>query len=400
LSLAEEFTKTRQVAEERAIEKATPTGWRPGVRLDGDQATVTSKPVKAGVSPKEEELLRAEGYDPETHMIVGGVRSTTWDVYVPAKQLKEGDDWRDKFKAYRFTVVERPQGRVNVDELLEAINNHSLLPVRNYAHRSGSDQSFVHAFGDLQLGKADGDGTEGTINRFVASVDAGVKAVEARHVGKLGHIHLVFAGDCVEGFNSQKGTNAWRTELTITEQVRVLRRLMLHAITEYAPHADRLTVVSVPGNHDRAMPDTHKTRSDDSWAIEALEAVRDALELSGNYNHVECYVPGVDEEAVTLEVGGRTITHIHGHQTRQQAKLWDWWKGQTFGKHAPGDADILIHGHYHHWHSEAKGDRLMIGLPALESESAWWRLLTGETGNPSGLTFIIQDQKVKDLNFV
>ncbi|GAA1411855.1 hypothetical protein AUR04nite_00700 [Glutamicibacter uratoxydans] len=400
MSLLEELTKTRQVAEERAIEKATPAGWRPSVRTDDGTATVVSKPYESGVTPDERELLTAHGFDPELWMITGGVRSTSWDVYIPKGAQGEDGEWKDKFYAFRFNAVERPQGRVNVDELLEVLDRVVELPVRQYAHRDGSDRSYVVAFGDLQLGKVDGDGTEGTLRRFNQSVERARAAIADMRVGKLGHVHLVFAGDCVEGFNSQKGTNAWRTELTITEQVRVLRRLMLHAVTQLAPHADRLTVVSVPGNHDRAMPDTHKTRSDDSWAIEALEAVRDALELSGNYNHVECYVPGVDEEAVTLSVGGRTLTHIHGHQTRSQAKLWDWWKGQTFGKHASGDADILIHGHYHHWHSEAKGDRLMIGLPALESESAWWRQTTGETGNPSGLTFTLIDGSIGDINFV
>lgn len=398
MSLLDELKKTSQVAEERAIEKATPAGWRPSVRTEDGKATVTTKPYSTGVTPSDRELLVAHGFDPEVHMIVGGVRSTSWDVYIPQKNQDADGEWKDKFYAYRFNTVERPQGRVNVDELVEAIGKQLDLPPRIYSHRDNSKLAFVHSFGDLQLGKADGDGTKGTIERFMASVKAGVQSV-MKH-GKVGHIHLVFAGDCVEGFISQKSTNAWRTELTITEQVRILRRLMLHAVMEYAPYADRLTIVSVPGNHDRAMADTHKTRSDDSWAIEALEAVRDALELAGRYKHVECYVPGVDEEAVTLEVGGRVLTHIHGHQVRSQAKLWDWWKGQTFGKQPAGDADILIHGHFHHWHSESKGDRLLIGLPALESESTWWRLATGETGNPSGLTFTINDGTIGDLNFV
>lgn len=397
MSLVEQLKATKQVAEERAVEKATPSGWRPSVRTEDGKVTVTSKPYQSGMTPSDAELLTAHGFDPELHMIVGGVRSTSWDVYIPQKNQGEDGEWKDKFYAFRFTAVERPQGRVNVDELLEVLNQ----PAKPSATPSVASHgvSYVHAWGDLQLGKADGDGTEGTLKRFMASVQQGVDALREGY-GRVGHVHLAFAGDCVEGFNSQKSANAWRTELTITEQVRLLRRLMLHAVKEYAPYAERVTVVSVPGNHDRAMPDTHKTRSDDSWAIEALEGVRDALELSGKYEHVECYVPGVDEEAVTLEVGGRIITHIHGHQVRSQAKLWDWWKGQTFGKQPAGDADILLHGHYHHWHSEAKGNRLLIGLPALESESTWWRLATGETGNPSGLTFTLTNGTIGDINFV
>ena len=397
MSLVEKLKETRQVAEERAIEKATPSGWRPSVRAEDGMATVVSKPYQSGVTPSDAELLTAHGFDPELHMIVGGVRSTSWDVYIPQKNQGEDGEWKDKFYAFRFNTVERPQGRVNIDELLEVLERTTEPSVRPSVASHGA--SYIHAWGDLQLGKADGDGTEGTIARFMASVQQGVATLKERY-GHVGHIHLAFVGDCVEGFNSQKGTNAWRTELTITEQVRILRRLMLHAIKEYAPYADRVTVVSVPGNHDRAMPDTHKTRSDDSWAIEALVAVQDALELSGRYEHVECYVPGVDDEAVTLTVGGRVITHIHGHQCRQEAKLWDWWKGQNFGDLHAGEADILIHGHWHHWHSEAKGRRTIIGLPSLEELSAWWRNQTGEVGNPSGITFTLTNGTIGDINFV
>lgn len=397
MSLLDELRKTSQVHEERAVEQATPKGWRPGTRTDGDTTTVTSKPYQDGNSPSDNELLVAHGFDPELHMILGGVRSTSWDVYIPKKSQDEDGEWKDKFYAYRFNTVERPQGRVNVDELLAVLEKPNSPSVAYSV--SSHDVSYVHAWGDLQLGKADGDGTEGTIKRFLDSVTQGVKGLVKRY-GRVGHVHLVFAGDCVEGFNSQKGTNAWRTELTITEQVRILRRLMLHAIKEYSACADRVTVVSVPGNHDRAMPDTHKTRSDDSWAIEALEAVRDALELSGKYEHVECYVPGIDEEVVVLPVGGRNLVHLHGHQVRSQAKMWDWWKGQAFGKQAADNADILIHGHFHHWFSESKGFRLILGLPSLEQLSVWWRNQTGELGDPSGLTFTIINKKLGDINFV
>jgi predicted phosphodiesterase len=183
----------------------------------------------------------------------------------------------------------------------------------------------------------------------------------------------------------------WRTSGTLTEQVRLLRRIMLYAIDAYAPHCRRLTVVSVPGNHDEAMRLPVNTRSDDSWAIDALVAISDAIELNPEkYGHVECYVPGNDEQDVTMELGGLVTTHIHGHQYRI-GKEWEWWKGQAFGGQQAGLAKLLLYGHQHHFQIDAKGDRLRVCVPALESESTWWVHKTGEVGAPGGLVFSIID---------
>lgn len=349
--------------------------------------TATTSAVPRGDTVEEAWLLKDRGYEPSEWTIVGPIRNSSWDV-----QVKGGEQRR--FTAYRFNAVRRTtEGGVNVDELIALINTAPPRKVLAPAVTEGyAPQAWVHALGDLQLGKVDGDGTEGIVRRVMLSLDEGAAAYRAiARADRPRHVHIAFLGDCIEGNVSQGGKNLWRTELTVTEQVRVLRRLMLYAIDAYAPLAERVTVVSVPGNHDEAQRLPVATRSDDSWAVDALVAISDAIKLNpAAYGHVECYVPGPDEQDVTMEVGGAVVTHIHGHQHRQ-GKHWDWWKGQAFGGAQAGLATLLLAGHEHHYQIDTKGNRMRVCVPAFEELSVWWRHRTGEVGQPGGLTFIIRD---------
>jgi len=364
-------------------EKGMPSAFRAGsIKKDGVLTAATGA-KSAAFDPTHDNLLRDRGYDPAEWRITS-VTDSEWDV-----QTKSGPD---TFQAFKFTAVPRGAGEAeapDIDELI-AIVNEEPLPTFTQLPDAKVDRAWVHALGDLQLGKVDGDGVEGTLRRVLASIDAGVQQYLSKPA-RPSHVHVAWLGDCLEGNVSQGGRNMWRTTNTVTEQVRLLRRIMLYAIDAYAPHCQRMTVVSVPGNHDEAMRLPVNTRSDDSWAIDALVAVSDAIELNpAKYGHVECYVPGNDEQDVTLEIGGLVTTHIHGHQYRM-GKEWDWWKGQAFGGRQAGLAKLLLYGHQHHFQIDAKGDRLRVCVPALESESTWWVHKTGEVGAPGGLVFTIID---------
>jgi predicted phosphodiesterase len=361
-------------------EKGMPTAFRAGsIRKDGVLTAATgAKP--SDFEATHDNLLQDRGYDPAEWRITS-VTDSEWDV-----QTKTGPD---TFQAFKFTAVPRVAGEAeapDISELLAIVNE----PRKRMVQPKEQAVAWVHALGDLQLFKIDGDGVEGTLRRVLASIDDGVHQYQMNGLDGA-HVHIAWLGDCIEGFVSQGGKNAWRTNGTLTEQVRLLRRIMLYAIDAYAPFASRLTVVSVPGNHDEAMRMPVSTRSDDSWAVDALVAVSDAIALNPDkYSHVECFVPGNDQQDVTMEVGGLVTTHIHGHQYRI-GKEWEWWKGQAFGGQQAGLAKLLLYGHQHHFQIDAKGDRLRVCVPALEQESTWWKHKTGEVGAPGGLVFTIID---------
>lgn len=413
MTLAEQLLATRQARIERTIEEQAPKAWRAGrVTRDGE-TTVTSKPYSAEEPPEHKKLLEDNGYDPERFKIVGPIRQTSWTSFLPKEYRTnsvEGEPVEDAFtfqaKAYRFQVVERGEGELSIDELVEVVSNHqpqepSLDAPLGLTAPLDPALPYVVAVGDTQIGKELDSPTEELLQRVMDLLTEAARPVERSIQAsgvKFKHIHLPWLGDCIEGMNSQGGRLRWRTRLTITEQVRILRRLMLFQVELFAPLADRVTILSVPGNHDEANTRDLDTRMDDSWAVEALNQVSDALSYNeAAFGHVECYVPGEDGQGVVLEVGDTIVAHIHGH-TFRQGQHFKWWAGQTFGGQDYGKATLLLQGHQHHFQVDEDGFRKWVCVPAVERESIWWKQKTGTGGSPGLVTFQVDGGALLNLN--
>ena len=323
-------------------------------------------------------------------LVGDSVRMSSWDS---SKRTDDGD--RDIVRLYSFRATFKRKAFTDDRDIsaiiakVEATDFTTPTPER--------PEAFIHAVGDLQLGKVDGDGTEGIVARFYASVAAAAERIKA--AGGYKHVHIAYLGDCIEGGVSQGGRNMWRTTLTVTEQIDLLENLILHHVKTLAPLCERLTVVSVPGNHDEAMRMPVSTRSDDSHAIQALRSVTKALNMSPKFAHVKTYWPDRDEMTVTLEIAGSLITHAHGHAWRP-GKHWDWWEGQSFAGHECGQAKILLAGHEHHHTVDTRSKRTFMRVPSFESESTWWRHKTGQIGDPGGVYMTTSNNKIREVTVI
>lgn len=366
-----------------------PSGWEPGVAWDGDAGTLTSQPLDAEPSDWAE-LLSVWDLDPTVFEVVEPVQYRAWDA-------PDGEGGLRRLFYYKATIRRRVEGRKSVDELLAVLKRKKAPkpPV-------GSPDGFVYCVpaGDLQLGKPDGDGTEGTIERFSVKTDAAVQRLkELRRLGRpISGVMLPWLGDCVEGLVSQGGAlaAAGRLDLTMTEQLRVLRRLMLHQIQQFAPLSDRIIVPVVPGNHDEVQRvGKVQRRYDDSWAIEGAAAVADALKLASGYEHVSFVFPARDELTITLDVAGTVVGFAHGHQFgRDPVK---WWAGQAHGMQDVGSATLLLAAHLHHLRIEQGGAKTFIQIPALDGGSVWWRHKTGQDAPAGMVSLLIGDGGWRDL---
>ncbi|MFI6275914.1 hypothetical protein [Streptomyces sp. NPDC050988] len=358
------------------------------IEVSGDAAEVTVRGPE-GIDPESTaaDVLRAHQLDPAEWEITG-FRSSEWTM----ASGEPGVSARFSFGRRKGgAVTERP----NVDELLRVFEDYAPSTVPD---DQDGDFTLVIALGDMQFGKLDGDGPEGTLVRAMQCIDRAVDLlVEYRQRFDIEHVHLAWLGDHVEGFVSQGGANTWRTQLTLTEQIRLTRRLMAHAIVRLAPLVARLTVVAVPGNHGEAVRPGGKgvTRYDDSHDTDALISVSEALALAGEeYAHVEVYVPDTDELTVVVECSGTVVAHAHGHQWKA-GKHFEWWRGQAFDKtSAMHTADLLLAGHLHHEFVDTDGPRTFVQVPAMESESTWWRHRKGTRGAPGLMAMVTKDGAV------
>ncbi|WP_068753370.1 hypothetical protein [Thermobifida cellulosilytica] len=357
------------------------------IEVSGDAAEVTVRGPE-GIDPESTaaDVLRAHQLDP-AEWEVTGFRSSEWT-------MPNGEPG----VSARFSFGRRKGGpvaaRPSIDELLQVFDE---APVFVPVIEEG-EYTFIVALGDMQFGKIDGDGFRGTLTRAIECIDRAVVLLETyRERFDIEHVHLAWLGDHIEGFQSQGGANTWRTGLTLTEQIRLTRRLMAHAIVRFAPAVSRLTVAAVPGNHGEAVRPNGKgvTRYDDSHDTDALISVSEALALAGEeFAHVEVYVPDSDELTVVVECSGTVVAHAHGHQWRA-GKHFEWWRGQAFDKtSAMHTADLLLAGHLHHELVDTNGPRTFVQVPAMESESTWWRHRTGTRGAPGLMVMVTKGGEV------
>lgn len=359
-----------------------PKGWEAGVTLDGDTGEVTSKPQTSDKITDFSQILDELGIDSNEFEVVGPARISKWQQTVEGEFLT----------AYKFRV-QRKSTIVDISDILQLVRN-----VKPAAPITKGGYAFVFAAGDLQLGKCDADGVEGTVRRYRDSLAKAVRKVH-EHYALIGPIVISFVGDCIEGMVSQGGKNARRTVLTTTQQVHLFRTLLIETIKAFAPLSDEVHVVSVPGNHDEAQREPVSTDGSDSWAVDALRAVSQGLAFNPQaFGHVLCHEVPYDELTKVIEVAGTKIGHAHGHQWRRD-KHWDWWTGQHWGGHDIGEADILLCGHFHTGLYEQENFKHLIRTPAFEQESTYFRHRTGKIGNPSAVTFLTKDRKIKYLDF-
>lgn len=349
------------------------------------------------------ELLKFFQYDPNEVKIVGSLGQSRWQVITKRRETDEGyaeDPYETRWlTAYRFALA--PAATSGMDELMALINRK---PARKAKALHGHGV-FHWLVGDLQLGKIDGDSTEGIVNRYLDSLAAGVrefKLQQKRHA--ISKIHLSFLGDCGEGNQSQGGNNMWRTHLTVTEQYRLFRRLELETIDAFLPYSLETDAVTVNGNHDRVQTQ-QATRMDDGHATEASIALADGLALNpARYGGVRIIVPSVDEGTITYDVaeghGEPTVmTHAHGHQW-PKGQQFRWWSEQALNLQSAGAGSFLLHGHTHEFDMKSKRDRTYICVPTFEAESTYWRQLHGDVARPGAVTMITRGTEWSDLSVV
>lgn len=354
---------------------------KPRVEFDGRTGFVQTGPMDRAPQPAEyEAILLDAGLDPKSVRIIGNPRISRW-------QRWDGQ-W---LESYRFQVG--PATVATPEDLIGIINGYKPHEPKNLGTGVFNFQA-----SDLQIGKCDNGGSSGIIDAYLASVERAVKIYKARRKSEsLGIAHLMYPGDCLEGNQSQAGKNMWRTDLTITEQMRVFRRLMLFTVEQFAPLCDELLLDVVNGNHDDAQREPVKTRPDDGHATEQAIALSDALELNKNaFGHVQVRVPDIDRSFMTVPVGDSVFTILHGHQFRR-GKAMVWWQEQAFHGQNPAGAHFLIHGHYHTFEVETTANRTRIASSTFDGGSNYYRDMHGSESKRGGLTYITRAGEMSEL---
>jgi predicted phosphodiesterase len=392
MSLTDDLSKLGDDEQRKRVAKSIPAGFEPGIEYDSTGGVLKSVPRPAGDEPDHAELLAEFELDPAKWRITG-LRRSKW-------QRWDGE-WLESFRA--TFVPQTCTSFVGAEELLDIVakwkpSNTPRKPVK----ASVSNVAYVVVLSDTQVGKIDGEGSEGIIKNVLHKTDLAVARLkELRKAGReIDTIYLPTLGDCIEGMNSQGGKHIWRTDLDLTAQIRVYRRLLLHMVKTFAPLADKVIVPCVPGNHDEAVRvgNSMATTYTDSFALDAASAVADALADHPDYKHVSFVFPKYDTLSVTLDMAGTVVGLIHGHQCR--GKAVEWWKNMAHGQQDIGEATLLLSGHYHHLKIEQSGRKTWMQAPALDGGSQWFENSTGQAAPAGMLTLTVGQGRWDDAKIL
>ena len=392
VSLADDLSKLGNDEQRKRERKEIPAGFEPGIEYDSSGGILRSIPRPVGDEPDHAELLAEFELDPAKWRITG-LRRSKWQSF--------NGDWLESFRA--SFVPNSGRNLVPIDDLLDVVSKWKPIkrdssPVKG----SVSNVAYVVVLADTQVGKIDGGGSDQIIKNVLHKTDLAVARLkELRKSGReINTVYLPQLGDCIEGMNSQGGKHIWRTDLDLTSQIRVYRRLLLHMVKTFAPLADRVIVPCVPGNHDEAVRvgNSMATTYTDSFALDAASAVADALADHPDFKHVSFTFPKYDTLTVTLDICGTVVGLAHGHQCK--GKAIDWWKNMAHGQQDIGEATLLLTGHYHHLRVEQSGRKTWMQAPALDGGSTWFENSSGQAAPAGMLTLTVGEGKWDDLKIL
>lgn len=398
---AQNVQASRKIKNAKKDRPKHPRGWEVGLDTEKQEIiTALDHPLK--VSEYQDaftELLTEWGFDPALFAIEDDrVEVRTWNGLSNIKGPYGGELM--KLWYYKAKII-RKRPEADIGALVKRIRSRKKIK----RVERGGNRTFMVFNADWQLGKKDGRGTKFTIT----AVKNTIPVIRERYqqLRKNGHeidtLLIANMGDLVEACTGHYPMQAFSTELSRREQVRLGRELLTEQILSWADDFDRVLVLAVPGNHGENRNEKGKTFTNlgDNDDVALVEQVAEAFDLvstvGSRYEHVSFLIPD-NELSFTLDVNGTIVAFAHGHaaNTRPSAgrnlahtKEWDWWYGQMMGRQPVADADMLITAHFHYLSLLRQGHRTAFQCPSLDDGSEWFVDMHGLESNAAIATMLI-----------
>ena len=371
-----------------------PKGWEPGI--DTSKNIIVSKPLPKAIKPEDHkwDIYLAElGFDPKEFEIIEPFEVRTWTANMGAGETEQ-------FYYYKAKIISKnPTNSKDFDykNLLKEIKAYKGQP-----QKITGNSSFVVCLSDWQMGKRDGDGTQGIVKRIeqmIPDVTARIKDLKKNGVD-LANLYVFGLGDIVEGCDGFYPMQEFSVEYDLRRQKMIARRLLIKAIKTWAPLFKNVVVACVPGNHGENRKNGKAfTSFGDNFDVSLFDEAQEILSENPAFKKIKFIIPE-NELWITLDVSGTIIGLAHGHQFRtggrySHQKAVAWLSGQAFGMTDVGDSDILISGHFHHLFVVNEGKRTLMQCPSVDGGSEWFENMTGKTSYSGTLTFSITPGKTQ-----
>ena len=375
----------------RKSDKVHPKGWEPKFEHDGERGEIVSYPQESEKINDWSAILEELNLDPSKFDVVEPVQVRSWDSAI---------DGGKRMYYYRAAIVSK-ELKVNDLDYKKLVSDIRKFKKSQKPKTTTNQDSLVVCLSDWQMGKPDGDGTDGIVERASRMIPQVIE--HAKNVNKLGakikNLYVLSLGDMIENCDGHYASQTYGVQLNKRDQSKVVRRLVTEALIEWAPHFENVVVAAVPGNHGENRNNGKSyTDLNDNEDVAIFERIADAFKLNKKaFGHIKFVLPDNDL-CLTLDISGHSVGLVHGHQFRTGGrysfqKALSWLSGQAMGKSDIGDVDLLISGHFHHYFCQPRGGRWFMQCPSLDGGSGWYTDTTGDHSGPGTLVFLISAEK-------
>ena len=394
MSSLEDYAKSERAFQNaKRLKGNHPKGWEP--RIDTSKKEIVSKPQKKAGNPQDhrwDKYLEELGFNPDEFEIIEPFEIRSWD--------SNTENGKDTFYYYKAKIISKHAVNdrdFDFKSLLSEIKKSKPKP-----QTINGKSSMLVCLSDWQMGKRDGDGTKGIVERIEQMIpDVTARIKELRKSGvDLAHLYVVGLGDIVEGCEGFYPMQEHSVEYDLRRQKMIARRLLVKSLKAWAPLFKNVVVACVPGNHGENRKNGKAfTTFGDNFDVAIFDEAAEIFQENPAYKHIKFVIPENDLW-LTLDVSGTIIGLAHGHQFRtggrySHQKAVAWLSGQAFGMTEMGDADILISGHFHHLFVVNEGKRTLMQCPSVDGGSEWFENMTGKSSYAGTLTFSITPGKTQ-----
>jgi hypothetical protein len=295
-----------------------------------------------------------------------------------------GDGETRRFFYFKANVAPAVAKPVDVEPLIKLIGSHKFKRVE-----TSNGGALVVCLSDWQVG---GSVPDRLVSHLLETKN---RVSQMLRDDTPEFLYVVGMGDMVEACDGHYAMQTFQTGASglngRRDQVKLVRRLLVDMLQEWARHVPSVVVGCVPGNQGESRKGGKAfTTFEDNDDVAVFEQVADIFAANPDtYGHVRFVMPDGDM-CLTLDVAGTVVGFIHGHQARRGAgphgKLLNWWKDKGHSRHPVGDADVLVSGHYHHLQVVQDGARTWFQCPAV-ADSRWFEEGGGASTKWGTLTF-------------
>lgn len=391
------FRNDRGVRPDTTVRPEKGNGADEGTRVVEDQQGITvyvdKWPVELGedLSP----LVVFFGYDPEFFEVVDDtVRMSKW------QQSKGRDDggrdivWLYSYKA-RFQRKQESLGTVpDLDGLLTRLE--TFKPRRAPSVRlQGDPVVYVHQQGDEQIGKAEGGGLEGVINRASDSVQRSVDRLSylIAKGAQVKAIHDIANGDTIENIFGHYPSQQ-RTTSTLRKQMAVGRSLDLMRTKAFAEFGLPIHKTYTTDNHGEMRQKIGMapfTSESDNLALILAESVKDVLDQCSFGEQIEWHIPH-DQWWTLVTVAGVNFAVGHGHKAVGVLEKWVKNQRDMLLMHQDFRPHLINLGHKHHFLVQDVSGSTLIQTPSLDGGSPFFAALQGNVSSSGVVTYLAGTQ--------